>query len=537
MTRKILIVCSAIAGVLLASVLVLVLLFDADQFRGQLEQTMGDALGRKVTIGSVRAAPFSGGIALEDLSIADDASFSTAPFVTAKAVTAGVSLLPLIVGHTLRVQALHLKNPQIVLLRSASGEWNFSGLGATKPTLASTGLTTAMSVSVQKIILTGGRIAVGRAGETAPLRVYDNVGLEVRDLSLTTQFPFRITAGAPGGGIVILDGRAGPVDGSDAAATPFTARADISHLNIQSTGLLGAVSGLAGVIDFTGSFASDGRKLTSKGNIRATGAQLVRGGLPAQAPIRIDYESASNRKAQNGTVNADVHIGAAVAHLSGNYTTAHDIMSVGMKVAGVNMPTHDLAAALPALGMRLPPGISVKQGTADASLTLNGLLSGLVIAGPVSASNVILTGFDIAGQLGALASMGHGSGAPTGKDTFIQHFTATLRIAPTGTQVAGLVMVVPSIGTVSGTGIISETGALDFSMRAKLTGASAINEITRMVSMPPTANGIPFRITGSTTNPIVVPEVGRAVDDLVASPRALETTTTALIDLLGRRVR
>ena len=84
------------------------LFFDANQFRPQLEQTMGEALGRKVTIGSIKAALLSGGVAVEDLSIADDPAFSAAPFVTAKAVTVGVNLLPLIFSRSVRVQAIRL---------------------------------------------------------------------------------------------------------------------------------------------------------------------------------------------------------------------------------------------------------------------------------------------------------------------------------------------------------------------------------------------------------------------------------------------
>ena len=138
MKKKLLIVCSAIAGLLVVSLLGLVLFLDANQFRPRLEQTMGQAIGRKVTIGNIKTALFSGGIAVEDLSIADDPAFGAAPFVTARAATVGVNLMPLIVSRSLRVRTLHLKDPQVVLLRSASGRWNFSGLGAASSTAAAT---------------------------------------------------------------------------------------------------------------------------------------------------------------------------------------------------------------------------------------------------------------------------------------------------------------------------------------------------------------------------------------------------------------
>jgi AsmA protein len=537
MKNKVLIACSATAGLLVASLIAVMLLFDANQFRPQLEKTMGEALGRKVTIGSLKAAPFSGGIALEDLSIADDASFSDGPFVTAKSVTAGVNLLPLIFRHTLRVQALHLKNPHVVLLRSESGEWNFSGLGATKSTASSAGFTAAMSISVEKITVAGGRIAVGRAGDAAKQRVYDNVDLEVRSLSLTSQFPFRITANTPGGGTAKLDGHAGPVNASDAAATPFQATADISHLNIQSTGFIDAASGLSGLVDFTGTFASDGRQLTSTGNVRATGVQLVAGGTPARVPIRIDYRSDSSRKTQTGVVKADVHIGEAVAHLTGNYTATGEVIALRMKLTGRQMPARDLDAALPAVGLGLPSGASLKQGTADVSVSVDGPVDRLVIAGSAHAENVLVAGFDLVGKLGALPSLGSATSRPTTRDTLVETFGATVRIAPGGIQVTGLNLAIQDLGVLTGAGTISETGNLDFAMRAKLSSSGTLGEISRVVSPPHSTTGIPFRIVGTTTTPLFVPDVGRAVGDFVSSPGALEKATSALGGLFGRKKR
>src|SRR5690349_20626054 len=90
---------------------------------------MSNALGRRVTIGRLRIALLSGGIAAEDLMISDDPAFSRQPFVTAKSVNVGVDLMPLILQRSLRVESFRLDQPKVALLRSASGTWNFSGLG------------------------------------------------------------------------------------------------------------------------------------------------------------------------------------------------------------------------------------------------------------------------------------------------------------------------------------------------------------------------------------------------------------------------
>ena len=72
MKKKIFLAVSAIAGLVLLAVLGLGLFLDANQFRPQIEAALGGALGRKVSIGNVKVALFSGGMSIDDLTIADD---------------------------------------------------------------------------------------------------------------------------------------------------------------------------------------------------------------------------------------------------------------------------------------------------------------------------------------------------------------------------------------------------------------------------------------------------------------------------------
>ena len=78
MKKTLLIAGAVVIGLPLVLVLAIALFFDANQFKPQLEAAIGDALGRKVSIGNIRTALLSGGIALEDLAIADDPAFSGA---------------------------------------------------------------------------------------------------------------------------------------------------------------------------------------------------------------------------------------------------------------------------------------------------------------------------------------------------------------------------------------------------------------------------------------------------------------------------
>src|SRR2546428_4679495 len=157
MKKTLLIAVSAVAGLVVVVGVGLWLFLDANQFRPQLESAMGGALGRKVSIGAIKIALLSGGMAIEDLSIADDAAFGAAPFVTAKTVSVGVDLTPLVLSRSLHVRSFRLENPQVVLLHSPAGAWNFSGLGGASSSSSSGGSAAARTVAGEKLQIANGR--------------------------------------------------------------------------------------------------------------------------------------------------------------------------------------------------------------------------------------------------------------------------------------------------------------------------------------------------------------------------------------------
>src|SRR6201997_3410851 len=132
--KRILQVVAIIIGVLIIAVIALPFLIDANTFKPKLESEITGALGRKVSVGNLSLSLLSGGVAADNIAIADDPQFSTTPFVQAKSLKVGVELIPLIFSKTLNVTDVTLNEPQISLVKSANGEkWNFSSLGATPP--------------------------------------------------------------------------------------------------------------------------------------------------------------------------------------------------------------------------------------------------------------------------------------------------------------------------------------------------------------------------------------------------------------------
>lgn len=86
-------------------------------------------LGRPVSVGAVRVRlGMTLRVVVEDVAIADDARFSTGPFVAVPAAYVGVDFLPLLIGR-LRLTRVSLVRPRLLLVRGVSGELNVESLG------------------------------------------------------------------------------------------------------------------------------------------------------------------------------------------------------------------------------------------------------------------------------------------------------------------------------------------------------------------------------------------------------------------------
>src|SRR5579863_9285376 len=173
-----------VAGIVVAVIVVAILALpfglNANSFRPKLEAELSSALGRTVKMGDLSISIVTGSVTAQDLSITDDAAFSGNPFVRAKSLKVGVELIPLIFSKSLHVTELTLDHPEITLLRSATGTWNFSSLGATNAapaptpvaapaatpsapatTPAASGPPATADLAVKKLDVKDGRITVG----------------------------------------------------------------------------------------------------------------------------------------------------------------------------------------------------------------------------------------------------------------------------------------------------------------------------------------------------------------------------------------
>src|SRR5215469_4885268 len=413
-------------GVLIVILLALPLFINANSFRPTIEEKLSAALGRKVQVGDLSLSIFSGSLTASNLSIADDPAFGASPFLTAKTFHVGVEVWPLLTSKTLNVTSLRIENPELNLVRNQQGKWNFSTLGGNtraQSTTASGGAAPS-EFRVDKLELKNGRATVTSGGKP---NVYDNVDLEASDVSFKSQFPVQLSANLPGGGTFQLDGKVGPLNTADASLTPLDAKVTIKGLDVAKTGFVDPGTGISGIADLENTLASKDGVANAQGSATLTRLQLVKGGAPASIPVLVDFIVDYNLANSAGTLTQGaIKIGKAVTHVSGAFDNKGNNLMLNLKVDGQNLPVTDLEAALPAFGVVLPKGSSLKSGTASANLTVQGPADKAVTTGNVGLYNAQLAGFDMTSKMATITKFtgGHGS-----TDTTIQKFRAT-RLMP-----------------------------------------------------------------------------------------------------------
>ncbi len=509
--NKTLKIVAIVVGVLILIIIAIPFFIDANSFRPRLESELTQVLGRQVKVGNLSLSLFSGSVGADDISIADDPAFSKSPFVQAKSLKVGVELIPLILSKTLNVTNLTLNQPEISLVRSQNGEkWNFSSLGgnntsAQKPAgeAASTPNEKAApantpsspaanpNVSIAKLNVSDGRITVSKAGSSEKPRVYDKVDISMSDFSFTSSFPFTVSAQLPGNGTLKLDGKAGPIDANDSAKTPLEAKITVEKMNLAESGFIDPAAGISGIADFDGIVTSDGHEAKTNGTLKTTNLQVVKKGSPAGKPVQVNYTVNFDLAKQTGTIpQCVISAGKAAAHLTGTYDAHGEVTSVNLKLNGQGMPVDDLEAILPAVGVILPPKSQLKGGDLNTDLTIVGPVDKLVTTGTVKMENTTLANFDLGSKLSAISSLSGKSNA-TGNDTTIQNFSSNVRVAPDGTRADNINLTVPSIGVVTGAGVVSPSNELAFKLNANVGGLGAV----------------PIAVSGTTSDPKFMPDV------------------------------
>lgn len=493
------------------------LIVNAKKIHPALEKQLSIALGRTVRIGDLSFPPFSASLVASDVSIADDASFSSTPFLTAKGMRIAVYLTPLIFRREVKLRGFQIESPQINLIRASDGTWNFSSIGH-----AAVGAGTANSklflssfpdLSVNRILIKDGRVVIATLLPHGEPTIYEHVNLSVRDFSFASQFSFELDANLPAGGTLSATGRLGPINRSDAATSPCDTHLFVKNFDPVAAGFLDLNAGIAFLAEFEVHAASDGQALSTNGTVHLQNLKLRKGATAAPKPVDLVFAGMHRLKENNGEIqDASLKIGDAAIHVSGTYQIAQMVVKdadLNLKITGQNLPIDDLQMLMTATGVRLPNGSALKGGTLSLNLAVTGEEKSLLILGTVAAEKTRLIGFDVGSKIHGIAAL---SGVETGNTTDFEKLQLFIRDTNSGVTVDKIDAVIPAMGKLTGGGTISPDDQLDFRLIVIGVKAKGIGKVgVGILSVFSGSNGptsVPMRITGTAEDPSITADVG-----------------------------
>jgi hypothetical protein len=154
----------------------------------------------------------------------------------------------------------------------------------------------------------------------------------------------------------------------------------------------------------------------------------------------------------------------------------------------------------------MPSGASLHDGTINMDFTAEGPLDRLVITGPIHVANAHLTGYNLTSKMAAIAAF---TGIKASDDTLIQTLSSDLKVAPDGILADNITLDVPSMGVLTGSGVIGSDNSLNFKMVLTLSSKTG-NLMGSLVNIGSgnKNSGIPFLIKGTTSNPTFLPDIG-----------------------------
>jgi len=178
-------------------------------------------------------------------------------------------------------------------------------------------------------------------------------------------------------------------------------------------------------------------------------------------------------------------------------------IAVHMKVNSTRVPLDSVEVFLPALGIVLPGGSTLRGGTVTAKLAIDGSIDHPVTSGSVEIAKAHLKGFDLGSQL---SKIGAGS-ALEGSDLAIANLSTHLRVATDGTHITEFKGTFGGIGSVTGDGSVSASNHLQFKMVAHVPSDGAVRFGLNHIGLKNMPNDVPFQVVGTTSAPIVIPDL------------------------------
>jgi len=478
----------AVLAIVIVAVIALWVLGNPNRHREFIQTQLQNQLGRQVTLGEMGLGFLPLRFQVKSPVIAEDPALNRPnPFIQAANLDIRVGLLALLRGN-IQVDSIELVKPNVELIRTKDGTWNFASLGTSKTPASTTASGREREFSLEQLKIVDGQIGITDLQQNQPRAGYDHIDLTLLHFSKGQPFAFELTAHVQGDPAqqLRLKGDGGPVSAATPADTPFKGTLSLSNVNVESLmkflntpGITKAKGTLSGKSDV----ASQGGSLTTSGQLKLDGAQV--NNLDIGYPIALDYKL--GMKIAEGLVNienATLRLGPTPLTLSGTLNTAPTPPTVDMRIKSGDASITELGRLASAFGVAFAPGTSVggrvsvdvhaKGSTAKPELT--GTIAGkdLQVSGqgipqPVQVKTIVLnlTPTSIRSDEFTATS---GKTTVLGQFALLQYASASpsidLGLKSPGATLPEIQSIAKAYG-VTGLNQISGEGNLNFDLRAK----------------------------------------------------------------------
>ena len=355
-------------------------------YRTQILAQIERQVGRPVELGrlSLRLWPRVT-VRAEEVVIAEDPTFATGRFVSARTVELQVGLRSLLRGRP-QLTGLALQQPAVVLIKEVRDQqpvWNWSTLQPFREPK------TQESLPPFDLAVEEGRFTlIDRSVAPATETVYDKISVDLEGFSPRQSFDFSLGLTMPGenGGRAEVQGTAGPIELQDLTQTPIEATLELQEVEVSALeALVGVSSPRRGRVTFDLSLA--GRladSLRAQGTLFAEGVRLAAWGEPSRHPLEVTFNltvaatppvkgaaPASPFDVRLQIDEGEAALGKAKVRLRGGVKQLLDHPTLDLTLDGSGVALGSLLEAAPAFGFGPPAGTRI-QGNADLSLKMTG---------------------------------------------------------------------------------------------------------------------------------------------------------------------
>src|SRR5690242_8202918 len=414
--RKLGIIVGIIVVVLIAIILVAPLVIDVNRYHGLVQTQLEKALGRPVTFGQMHLSLFPPSVTMDNVAIAESPAFGGGVFAGTRAISASVKLLPLL-SKDVQIQSLELKDPQVQLIRTPQGVWNFSTLGQQQAAAQPPGTPPPAQTkpspqpsqpapekkSDQGFVLSNLKITNGTVTLDDRQKkfkgTYNNIDATLKgyapgkpfDLSLAMHLP------GPGAELMQLSGTAGPIaDNNDLLQTPFDGKLELKEVSlggVQKALNQPALSEIQGTASGTVSVKNQNGTLASNGSVKLEDG-VVRG-VKIGYPITLDYKVTDQLKSDLIQIaSAKLLLGTTPISLAGTINAAPTPSVVDLKITAKNASLEEAARLASAFGVAFNPGMKV-SGELNADLSAKGPANLPQLDGKLALNNLRVSGGDL----------------------------------------------------------------------------------------------------------------------------------------------